>query len=93
MPSNFTPVFIRNQFRITIRLPTKARYPDVASQRAVLTGSNTGLGFEVSRQLLELGLSHRVIGVRSLERGREAAKKLQAANPEAKIDVFELDMQ
>ncbi|CAK7206682.1 hypothetical protein SEUCBS139899_009486 [Sporothrix eucalyptigena] len=93
LPSNFTPVFIRNQFMTTIPLPTKAMYPDGAGQRAIVTGSNTGLGFEAARQLLSLGLNHLIMGVRSLERGQEAAKRLQAANPKATIDVWELDME
>ena len=93
LPTNFTPVFIRNQFFTTIPLPTKTLYPDGAGQCAIITGSNTGLGFEAARQLLSLGLPHLVMGVRSLERGREAAKRLQAANPKATIDVWELDME
>ncbi|CAK7235269.1 hypothetical protein SBRCBS47491_009235 [Sporothrix bragantina] len=93
LPSNFTPVFIRNQFMTTIPLPTKTLYPNGAGQRAIVTGSNTGLGFEAARQLLALGLPHLIMGVRSLERGREAAKRLQAANPRATIDVWELDME
>lgn len=92
LPSNFGPVFFRNQFRTTIPLPTKILYPNVAGQRAVVTGSNTGLGFEAARQLLTLGYSHLIMGVRSLDRGHEAAKKLQAFNPKAVIDVWELDM-
>jgi hypothetical protein len=39
-------------------------------------GSNTGLGFDVVRQFLELGLSHPLMGVRSLKRGKPAADKL-----------------
>lgn len=93
LPSNFTPVFFRNQFLTTIPLPTKTLYPNVSGQRAIVTGSNTGLGFEAARQLLALGYTHLVMGVRSLERGHEAAKRLQAANPRATIDVWELDME
>ncbi|CAK7229000.1 hypothetical protein SCUCBS95973_007069 [Sporothrix curviconia] len=93
LPTSFTPVFIRNQFFTTIPLPTKTIYPDGAGQCAIVTGSNTGLGFEASRQLLALGLSHLIMGVRSVERGREAAKRLQAANPRATIDVWEVDME
>ncbi|ERT02474.1 short-chain dehydrogenase/reductase family protein [Sporothrix schenckii 1099-18] len=92
LPSNFTPVFIRNQFFTTIPLPTKSMYPNASGQRAIVTGANTGLGFEAARQLLALGYSHLVLGVRSLDKGREAAKTLQAANPRATIDVWELDM-
>ncbi|KAF4974941.1 hypothetical protein FZEAL_8204 [Fusarium zealandicum] len=87
------PIFFRNQFRTTIDLPTKERYPQVEGCCAIVTGSNTGLGFESAKQLLSLGLSHLVMGVRSVERGTEAANKLRAAAPSAKIDVWQLDME
>ncbi|KAI9842875.1 MAG: hypothetical protein M1838_002951 [Thelocarpon superellum] len=93
LPGNFGPVFFQNQFRTKIELPTKERYPNVEGQCAIVTGSNTGLGLESARQLLSLGLSHLVMGVRSLERGDAAATKLRAANPSAKIEVWELDME
>jgi NAD(P)-dependent dehydrogenase (short-subunit alcohol dehydrogenase family) len=92
LPNFWPPVFIKNQFLTTIPLPTRQAYPQVQNSVAVITGSNTGLGFEASKQLLSLGLSHLVTGVRNLEKGREAARRLQAAAPEAKIDVWELDM-
>ncbi|KAH8883131.1 putative short-chain dehydrogenase/reductase family protein [Thozetella sp. PMI_491] len=93
LPSNFGPVFFRNQFRTTIELPTKAKYPNVRGKCAIITGSNTGLGYEAASQLLSLGLSHLVMGVRRLETGKAAANKLQAAYPSAKIDVWLLDME
>ena len=93
LPEKFGPVFFQNQFRTTIELPTKKKYPNVSGRCAVITGSNTGLGFEAARQLLSLGLSHLVMGVRSLARGEEAAAKLRAANSSAKIDIWHLDME
>jgi NAD(P)-dependent dehydrogenase (short-subunit alcohol dehydrogenase family) len=93
LPENFGPVFFQNQFRTRIELPTNQKYPDVKGKCAIVTGSNTGLGFESARQLLSLGLSHLVMGVRSLERGNAAATKLRAANSSAEIEVWELDME
>jgi len=93
LPEHFGPVFIQNQFQTKIELPTKEKYPDVIGKCAIVTGSNTGLGFESARQLLSLGLSHLVMGARSLERGNAAAPKLGAANSSAKIEVWQLDME
>lgn len=93
LPSKFGPVFFQNQFRTKIDLPTKEKYSNVHSQCAIVTGSNTGLGLEASRQLLALGLSHLVMGVRSLEKGNAEARKLRAVHPSAKIEVWELDME
>jgi NAD(P)-dependent dehydrogenase (short-subunit alcohol dehydrogenase family) len=100
LPENFGPVFFKNQFRTKINLPTKEKYPTIAEKGscAIITGSNIGLGFETAKQLLSLGLSHLVMAVRSIEKGNTAAKQLRAtavanANPSAKIDVWQLDME
>ncbi|KAM0563162.1 hypothetical protein ACHAPJ_000878 [Fusarium lateritium] len=93
LPDFWLPVFWKNQFRTTIELPTKEKYPQVQGSVAVITGSNTGLGFEASKQLLSLGLSHLVMGVRSRERGKAAAEKLRTVAPSAKIEVWQLDME
>lgn len=90
---NFGSVFWRNQFRTIIPLPDRTRTGNLDGKVAVITGSNTGLGYETARQLLTLSLSHLVMGVRSLEKGRAAASALQAANPKAKIDVWPLEME
>ncbi|KAM0432991.1 hypothetical protein ACHAPT_004696 [Fusarium lateritium] len=92
-PANFPPIFFKNQFRTTIELPAKEKFPQAQGSCAVITGSNTGLGFEAAKQLLSIGLSHLVMGVRSLEKGRAAAKTLQAVAPSAKIEVWQLDME
>lgn len=93
LPGNFAGVFINNQFRTAISPATRERYPGAAGKCAIVTGSNTGLGLESSRQLLSLGVSHLVLGVRSLEKGTRAADELRVANPDAKIDVWHLDME
>ncbi|KAF7557123.1 hypothetical protein G7Z17_g933 [Cylindrodendrum hubeiense] len=93
LPENFGPVFFQNQFRTKIDLPTREKYPNVNNKCAVITGSNTGLGFESAKQLLSLGLSHLVLGVRSLEKGKQAATKLRLVSTTAKIEVYQLDME
>ncbi|KAH7206044.1 hypothetical protein DER44DRAFT_320369 [Fusarium oxysporum] len=93
LPDFWLPVFWKNQFRTTIELPTREKYPQVEGSTAIITGSNTGLGFEASKQLLSLGLSHLIMGVRSIEKGNAAAEKLRKIAPSARIDVWQLDMQ
>ncbi|KAI5460804.1 putative short-chain dehydrogenase/reductase family protein [Mariannaea sp. PMI_226] len=93
LPENFGPVFFQNQFKTKIELPTKEKFPNLEGKCAIITGSNTGLGFESARQLLGLGLSHLVMAVRTLERGEAAASKLRPVNPSARIDVWQLDME
>ncbi|KAE8451117.1 hypothetical protein EG329_004789 [Mollisiaceae sp. DMI_Dod_QoI] len=93
LPKNFFKVFWHNQFKVKIELPTRSKYPSLQGKVAIVTGANSGLGFESSRQLLALGLSHLVIAVRSIEKGKAAASKLRLANPTATIDVWALDME
>lgn len=45
-----------------------------AGQTVIITGSNTGLGFEAAKHIVKLGCSKLIMAVRSLEKG-EAAKK------------------
>ncbi|KFA54231.1 hypothetical protein S40293_08148 [Stachybotrys chartarum IBT 40293] len=61
-------------------------------QTAVITGGNTGLGLEASRQLLKTGLSNLVIGVRSQSRGDAAANLLRDEFPNVEICVWIVDM-
>lgn len=90
---SFGPVFFQNQFRTKIPTPTKDMYPAAKGKCAIVTGSNTGLGLEAARQLLSVGVSHLVMGVRSLEKGDNARADLRAEHPSAKIDVWKLDME
>lgn len=82
--------FFYRQFTKPLPLPTNIKLTD---QVAIVTGSNTGLGFESCRQLLKLGLSHLIMGVRSPAKGDEAADLLRREFPDAMISVWIVDMQ
>ncbi|KAJ7250194.1 hypothetical protein B0H12DRAFT_1324321 [Mycena haematopus] len=86
----FSTVFFRNQFRAKPQWPAPGT--SLAGQTAIVTGSNTGLGFEASMQLLGLGLSRLVLAVRSTERGNAAAARMRRMYPKATYEVWELDM-
>jgi NAD(P)-dependent dehydrogenase (short-subunit alcohol dehydrogenase family) len=60
---------------------------------AIITGSNTGLGFEACRQLLKLGLSNLIMAVRTQTKGDAAASILQAEFPQSTVSVMILDME
>ena len=93
-PENFWgKVFWNNQFKVKIPLPSEKGFGSLEGKVAIVTGANSGLGFEAARQLLSLGLSRLIVAVRSLERGRSAAEKFAVASPSAKIDVWALDME
>ena len=57
----------------------------------IVTGSNSGLGFETAQGLARAGCRV-VLAVRNKERGEEAANKIRRSTGNDKIDVMLLDM-
>ena len=64
----------------------------LAGRVAIITGANTGLGFEAASQLLSYKLGHLILGVRSAAKGDAAAKKLRKQYPEVNVEVWTVDM-
>jgi NAD(P)-dependent dehydrogenase (short-subunit alcohol dehydrogenase family) len=58
---------------------------------AIVTGANTGLGFETARGLLKLGYQV-VITSRDLGRGNQAIAKLKEENPQGEVSALPLDL-
>ena len=65
--------------------------PDQTGRVAVITGANTGLGYETARALAEHG-AHVVLAVRNLDKGKDAAARITAASPSAGVALQELDL-
>jgi len=70
---------------------TEAHVPDQSGRVAIVTGSNTGLGYETARVLAERG-AQVVIAVRDTAKGDQAAAKIRAAVPDADLKVVALDL-
>ena len=70
---------------------TTADIPDQTGRTAVITGANTGLGYETATALAAKG-AHVVLAVRNLEKGKAAADLITRANPAASVAVQELDL-
>ena len=70
---------------------TTANIPDQSGRVAVVTGSNTGLGFETAKALAARG-AQVVLAVRNLDKGKEAASAITAATPGADVTLQELDL-
>ncbi|KAK2603626.1 hypothetical protein QQS21_004207 [Conoideocrella luteorostrata] len=81
--------FLRRQFTKYKPLPAGTT---IAGETAIVTGSNIGLGLSACRQLLELGLSHLVMAVRTQAKGDDAALQLRKDFPSSTIDVWVVDM-
>ncbi|AKM10181.1 oxidoreductase [Croceicoccus naphthovorans] len=69
---------------------TAADVPDQTGKTFVVTGGNTGLGFEAAKVLASKG-AEVILACRSEERARSAIARIVADHPDAKLDFVELD--
>lgn len=82
---------------VKTQLRTKPRPPPasttVAGKTALVTGSSAGLGREASEQLLRLGLSRLIMGVRDGPKGEGVAAELRTKFPNARVDVWTVEQE
>jgi NAD(P)-dependent dehydrogenase (short-subunit alcohol dehydrogenase family) len=70
---------------------TEDSVPSQSGRVAIVTGANTGIGFEAARVLAGRGASV-VLAVRNLDKGKDAAARISAAIPGADVIVQSLDL-
>ena len=83
------PALVRDQWRA---LPQPTVSEGISKHTYVVTGSNTGLGYECAKHLMRLGAGRIILAVRSPDRGNDALAKLrqETDRPDAG-EVWELD--
>ncbi len=80
-----------SQFFVTPTLPNH----DFSNQTIIVTGANTGLGFEAAKHFLALHCAKIIIAVRSTSKGESAKQSLLKTIPGAlpsQIEVWALDL-
>src|SRR6478736_7933124 len=70
---------------------TTADIPDQTGRTAVITGANTGLGYETAAALAAKG-ANVVLAVRNTDKGRAAADLIARRTPSANVTVQALDL-
>ena len=70
---------------------TVADVPDQSGRVAVVTGANSGIGFEAATVLARRG-AHTVLACRDAGRAEDALTRLSAAVPEATVPLVRLDL-
>jgi NAD(P)-dependent dehydrogenase (short-subunit alcohol dehydrogenase family) len=65
--------------------------PNLSGKRIVVTGGNSGIGFQAAREFANKGASV-VLACRSIQKARVAASQTGAAHAKAAIEVSELDL-
>ncbi|MES0490919.1 MAG: oxidoreductase [Leptospirales bacterium] len=68
-----------------------SKIPDQTGQMVLVTGSNSGLGFETVKALSARG-AQVVMAVRDLQKGEAARESVVHEHPQVKIDVMKLDL-
>ncbi|MEM7356114.1 MAG: oxidoreductase [Acidobacteriota bacterium] len=65
--------------------------PNQAGRQAIVTGANTGIGFETARALARKG-AQVTLACRSLEKGEAAVQRILDETPDASITLEQLDL-
>ena len=82
--------FIRDQYT---SLPVPQAPDGIQDKTFVVTGANTGLGYECVKHLLSMDVGRVILGVRSLEKGETALKTIrQTVQTKTVAEVWELDL-
>lgn len=80
--------------KLFVTLPVPAGNAELSNQTIIVTGANTGLGFEASLHLTRLGVGKLIMGVRTVAKGEAAKNRLikSTGRPESSIEVWPIDM-
>jgi NAD(P)-dependent dehydrogenase (short-subunit alcohol dehydrogenase family) len=70
---------------------TEADIPDQAGRTVLITGANSGIGFEAARALAQRG-AHVVLACRSHARAQDAVDQIADLDPAGSTEVIELDL-
>jgi NAD(P)-dependent dehydrogenase (short-subunit alcohol dehydrogenase family) len=70
---------------------THADIPDQSGKTAIVTGANTGIGYETARALAKKG-ADLILACRSQEKGEAAVQRIAAEQPRGRVEFTPLDL-
>lgn len=73
--------------------PPKNTQPSFSGRTFIVTGANTGVGFEASVKFVQLEASRLILAVRSIKKGEDARVQIeQRTGRKGVVEVWQLDM-
>jgi NAD(P)-dependent dehydrogenase (short-subunit alcohol dehydrogenase family) len=70
---------------------TAANIPDLSGKMVVITGGNSGLGFETAQEIAGHG-AQTIIACRDAQKAGGALQRIRAARPGARVEAMSLDL-
>jgi NAD(P)-dependent dehydrogenase (short-subunit alcohol dehydrogenase family) len=70
---------------------TTENIPDQRGKTVIITGANSGIGYEAALALADKG-AHVIMACRSLDKGETAAAQIRSTDPQGKVTVQHLDL-
>ena len=70
---------------------TAEHIPDLTAKVAIVTGANTGIGYEMARALARKSATI-ILACRNKDKGKAAVRKIRQEYPEAKAELLQVDL-
>ncbi len=70
---------------------TSANIPDLTDKVAIVTGANSGIGYETARTLATKG-AQVIMACRNQDKGEAAKRQITRENPQAQVELIHLDL-
>lgn len=71
---------------------TADNVPDLTGKVIIVTGANSGVGFEAAREFARKG-AHTILACRNMQKAQAAVEKIRAEIPESRVEIMELDLE